>query len=47
LNIIIACEPTGNLSEKDIHCMAIACHLKMTNGMNYKHCTLGELAFIP
>jgi hypothetical protein len=40
-------KPTGNVSEKDKHCMAIATHLGMCTGMNYDYTTFGVKCFDP
>jgi hypothetical protein len=40
-------QPTGNLIEKDVHCMAIANHLNMCHGINYDYCTFGSKSFNP
>lgn len=40
--MIINSKPTGGLSETDIHCMAIAVHLKISSGMDYAYVSYGE-----
>jgi hypothetical protein len=38
---------TGNLTERDIHCMAIAVHLRKCVGVNYNYCIGGTKAITP
>jgi hypothetical protein len=39
--------PTGNLNEKDLHCLAIANHLKKCVGIDYNYTTSGSNSFNP
>jgi hypothetical protein len=47
LRLIKAAQPTGNVSETDIHCMAIANHLHKCTGINYSYATFGKQKFDP
>lgn len=40
-------EPTGNLSEADHHCMAIAIHVKKVRGLDYSFARFGVNGFDP
>jgi hypothetical protein len=47
LRLIKSGNPTGNVSDKDIHCMAIANHQNKCIGINYNYTTFGKLQFDP
>jgi hypothetical protein len=47
INIVKACLDTGNPSETDIHCMAIAHHLKIANGADTRFMVCGTFSFDP
>jgi hypothetical protein len=47
LRLIKSGNPTGNVSDKDIHCMAIANHQNKCIGINYNYTTFGKLHFDP
>jgi hypothetical protein len=47
INVVKACLDTGNPSETDIHCMAIAHHLKMANGADTRFMVCGIFCFDP
>lgn len=40
-------DPTGNINERDIHCMAIAYYLGRSNGLDYNYTTGGSKSFDP
>lgn len=47
LIIVRASKPTGNPTESDMHCMAIAIHLKKATGIKYEYMSTGSKCFDP
>jgi hypothetical protein len=47
INVVKASIDTGNPSNQDIHCMAIAHHLKMSYAADTRYMTTGMLSFDP